>query len=517
MLRNKKRIKAKIDFCRLFVATVPTLSKTYQGPLGFYQTLKNFKSKSIQNLLGLLDFLSHLVQKFSKPYLGQLGFYTFLDQFFSEAYFGQSVPSWLLYLSVQKCFRGLSELFWACDLFNTACWKIMQALSGPTWLLYLSWPIFSEAYFFGARAGARAGGGGHFQVRVLSKPTGPIRLLHKASWASYRTLIRPRWILSPLCQNLSSPTKNLSGPIGILSNPENFQVRILSKPTGPIRLFHKASWASYRTLIKPRWIFVTSLSKFFQPYQKPLRADWDFIKLWKISNQNLFKAYWAHQTFSQGLLGILSNPYQAKIDFCRLFVATVPALSKTYQGRLGFYQTLKNFKTESFQSLLGPSDFFTRPLGHPMKPLSGQAGFLLTLCRNFPSPVRNLWGPIGILSNPKNFKSESFQSLLGPSDFFTRPFRHPIEKLSGQDKFLSTLCRKIAGGCNSQEGFVTLSCKVPPLFFLKGLGNFLFFEATIQGGFVTLSCEVPPLFFLKCLWNFLFFSIYFINTDKRFH
>ena len=158
-----------MDFCHLFVEIFPALSKTSQGRLGFYQTLKNFKSKSIQSLLGPSDFFTRALGHPIKPLSGQ------------------------------------------------------------------------------------------------------------------------DWFLSPLCRNCSSPIKNLSGPIGILSNPEKFQDRILSKLTGPIRLFHKASWASYETLIRPSWIFVDSLSKFSQPSPKPMRADWDFIKPQKFQVRILSK------------------------------------------------------------------------------------------------------------------------------------------------------------------------------------------------------------------------------------
>ena len=71
-------------------------------------------------------------------------------------------------------------------------------------------------------------------------------------------------------------------------------------------------------------------------------------------------------------------------------------------GCLGFYQTLDKVFQNFFQSLLGASNFFIKPFGHPMEALHGQDGFLSTLWGFLSNPIRNLSKPSRILSNPEH-------------------------------------------------------------------------------------------------------------------
>ena len=76
-------------------------------------------------------------------------------------------------------------------------------------------------------------------------------------------------------------------------------------------------------------------------------------------------------------------------------------------GFLGFYQTLDKIFQNFFQSLLGASDFFIKPFGHPMEALHGQDGFLSTLWGFLSNPIQNLSKPSRILSNPEHLFFQS--------------------------------------------------------------------------------------------------------------
>ena len=150
---------AKMDFCRLFGASFPTLSATYQSLVGSCQTLNIFFSKSPAKPIGLvwlsLDIFSEAKKKFKAP----LQFFGASDpkliQVNPEAFGFPLCARWIKWM----CPLGSFDAFDHVYDFTPNLWGIPSNLLWTRWHsmdtpstagrrgLYLQLPYIHENFF----------------------------------------------------------------------------------------------------------------------------------------------------------------------------------------------------------------------------------------------------------------------------------------------------------------------------------------------------------------------------------